>query len=136
MEEVSAAGFYFDPEILAPFDAAQRNSTETVRTPLFFPPSQFGDLAASFSDRTFSSSFDELQIMAFGSASYSHGARPSPPAPEPALAEAAHTVSGRVESEQVSQFWRLYNAYPLYLKNVKKRARRKTRKGSGAISPT
>jgi hypothetical protein len=123
------AGFYGDDEVALPDPTSAVLSDP--RLPIDFRGDEYGRLPESFHAETFSPSVEYASSYNLGSApsSYTH--------PELGRSFAGDSIDaddphGTIESEQIKAFWRQYNAYPAYLKNLKKRGRKKVRKAKQA----
>jgi hypothetical protein len=125
------AGFYGDDEVTLSDSASVIPSDP--RLPIDFRGDEYGRLPDSFRAETFSPSVEHASSYSLGSApsSYTH--------PDLGRSFAGDCFDadgddphGTIESEQVRVFWRQYNAYPTYLKNLKKRNRKKVRKAKQA----
>jgi hypothetical protein len=126
------AGFYGDDEVTVP-DLASVTLPDP-RLPIDFRGDEYGRLPESFHAETFSPSVEYVSYS-FDSAPFSYA--------HPDIGSSFHgdcldvqgdEPHGAIESEQVRAFWRQYNAYPVYLKNVKKRNRKKVRKARQTAS--
>jgi hypothetical protein len=119
------AGFYVDEEVAIPDrDFDQGPMMPDGRVILWFEGEQYGRLPESFSAATFSPSVDYFRYDTDN---------PDPESTRSLPADCQKGREARVEdgggilsSDQVTSFWRLYMAYPTYLKNMKKRNRKKT----------
>jgi hypothetical protein len=121
------AGFYVDEEVGIPdrdFDLGPM--VPEGRVILSFEGEQYGRLPESFGAATFSPSVDFFGYYANNPICEPTRSLPAEtqngPDPQP------EDGGGMVDSDQVRAFWRLYMAYPTYLRNIKKRNRKKTRK--------
>lgn len=131
--------FYVDHEIYQNPDLLQKSQSTDRIIDMIFPKDLFGDLPQSFSPGTFSSQCSDTQSFAIGSASFTD---PSFPQSLPELEtrsdqtetralDPRNIKGNRIESIPVGLFWERYNEYPAFLKQLKKRIRRKNRRNRG-----
>lgn len=127
--------FYDDPELDERDETEDAARAEFNYTVYSFPLNRFGAIATSFSADLFLNSLDSIKPINDFRGTYCVELL-SPLSMDAAAQPQIDitTIQTCVDTPQVALFWQRYREYPKYLKNVKKRNRRKNKRKTKSIN--
>lgn len=135
LKSMTEVFFYDDPELEERDEMEDAARAEFNYTVYSFPLNRFGAIATSFSADLYQNSLDSIKPLNDFRGTYCVEML-SPLSVDTTAQQPIDisTIQTCVDTPQVALFWQRYREYPKYLKNVKKRNRRKNKRKTKSIN--